>query len=307
MSKKYLITIICFVLISFVSLSVALRELELKSVKEVLGTNTFFNTKNNLFKLGKIQFVDTDNQEFNLYYDGVWYFAEAADYFVEEKELKKFFNIINDSVLVENVEIPEGEGKFYNIKTYDTEDNLLDDIYISAEDKSVIKYGDKSNFYKINNMEELSFNPSDWLPYPLMSIDEDLIIALNVGGKYMEKEKFEEVKEFSKKMKRFLNVLEDVDYNGIISDDFFDEEYADAKMKEIKIYMFGGLNYRLQVYFRNNEYYLRIIPERELIARTEVNRIIRTKNMYYKGWTFILNNKQGALLYNFALEEFMSE
>lgn len=290
------------IIVSVGSLLVGLKHLEDKTVGEMLGANTFVNTKNNLFKLGRIVVTNSNQEQINLYYDGIWYFEEAADYFVDENAMRNLFNAINDSVLVENVEPLRAENTF-NIKTYDTEGNLLDDINFANDDMSYINYAGKENWYKADNLNDISFNPTDLLPYPLLSVPEEFVLAVNINNHYATKSALDEIKPFNEDVSGFLNVLSSIDYVGIISEELFFENYADSMAKEIKLYLMGGLNYHLQVYKTDEEYYLKIIPERELIARTEVNAIIKTKKMYYDGWLFQLNDEQGKLLYDISLDE----
>lgn len=290
------------IIVSVGSLLVGLKHLEDKTVGEMLGANTFVNTKNNLFKLGRIVVTNSNQEQINLYYDGIWYFEEAADYFVDENAMRNLFNAINDSVLVENVEPLRAENTF-NIKTYDTEGNLLDDINFANDDMSYINYAGKENWYKADNLNDISFNPTDLLPYPLLSVPEEFVLAVNINNHYATKSALDEIKPFNEDISGFLNVLSSIDYIGIISEELFFENYADSMVKEIKLYLMGGLNYHLQVYKTDEEYYLKIIPERELIARTEVNAIMKTKKMYYDGWLFQLNDEQGKLLYDISLDE----
>ena len=179
----------------------------------------------------------------------------------------------------------------------------MDDINFANDDMSYINYAGKENWYKADNLNDISFNPTDLLPYPLLSVPEEFVLAVNIDNHYATKSALDEIKPFNEDISGFLNVLSSIDYVGIISEELFFENYADSMAKEIKLYLMGGLNYRLQVYKTDEEYYLKIIPERELIARTEVNAIMKTKKMYYDGWLFQLNDEQGKLLYDISLDE----
>lgn len=304
MNKKYLFAIGCLVIISVSSLFLGLKHLENKSVSEMLGSYTFANTKNTLFKLGRVVLSNSNQEKINLYYDGIWHFEEAADYFTDENSMRNLYNMINSSVLVENINFSENETKnVFNIKTFDTVGNLLDDIYLSEDDISNVKYAGKENWYKASNLEKLSFSPADWLPYPLLSVTEDLISAVNVNNHHATKASLEELKQVDDKISTFFEILSEVDYDGIMSEELFYDDYEAVPFKEIKIYLLGGLNYCLQIYDIDGEYYLKILPEREVIARKEISEIINLKKIYYDNWLFKLNDKHGAFLYNFSLAE----
>lgn len=300
MRKRYFISIILLVLLSLGSLKLALDHLQTKSLQNILGSYTFNNTKAKLFDLGRVTLSGDNGQEFNLYYEnGIWYFEEAGDYFVDDEAMHAFYKMINNSALISNAEEPEEKSTAINIKTYDTAGNLLDDIDING---MTMNYAGKSDFYQISNVEKVSLNPADWLPSPLLKINPEMIAALNINGKYAEKSLWEESTQFSDNLSNFFKTLKKVDYVGIMPDEMFDEEYPEAEVKDITVYIVGGLIYRLKVYFIGDEYYLRIEADRELIARREVNKIIDIKNMYYKGWSFLLPDLQGKTLFESAAE-----
>jgi hypothetical protein len=130
-----------------------------------------------------------------------------------------------------------------------------------------------------------------------------LISAVNIDGKYANKNSLDETEDFSQNLKDFLSPLQQLDYEGIISNDLFDEQYASAQKKELMIYLVGGLDYRLNLYFDGENYYARISAEREPISKAEVNTIIELQNMYFDGWTFLLTNEQGEKLFAFDFEQ----
>ncbi len=303
MNNKYLFSITILVAISLVCLVSALKFLDNKQAQEILGTYTFANTKDNLFKLGRIEIINDNGDEIDLSYDGAWHFEEAADYYADENSIRSFFEVVNNSVLIENIETSVAKENFIHIKTYDTSDNLLDDVYFADNESEVVKYAGKDNLYKATKINLIPVNPENWIPFPLFSVEENLISAVNIDGHYAKIEQLNEIRALNDNINVFLKSFENVNYGGIIAEDLFFEEYADADMKEIKLYLFGGLNYRLQVFNTRDGYYVRIIPERELIAQIEVNKIIEIKKMYYNGWLFLLDERVGELLYNFKLDE----
>ena len=212
--------------------------------------------------------------------------------------MNNFYNIIQNSVLTEKIDNKIPKSNQINIKTFSANGKILNDVYLAADDYSIMHYADNNTTYKITHTENFSVEPEDWLPMPLLEISTDLISAINFNGKYAERKTLDETKSFSENHQYFYKTLEKIDYEGIMTDELFKNEYLPLKSKELKIYLHGGLNYRLQLFTDAENYYLQIIPERELIARTEVNSIIALKELYYKGWTFILPQQQGEILYN---------
>ena len=305
MSKKYLFFIFVAVLLSMAALASALKQLKTKSLQNVLGSYSLSNTKNNLFKLKRIKITSADGKEMTFYYEnGIWYFEEAADYFVKDEAIKNFYDMVKNSILIEKVDVKLSSEDKLNIKTFDENGNLLDNVNLAGENYSIINYPDSNFSYKISNSEKLSQNPPDWLPYPLFKMNGDLLSAINVNGKYVTKSMLDEDEVFSEKLKGFSDVLQNVEYEGIVGDELFDEEYAPAaEKKEFILYLAGGLNYRMRLYFDGQNYYARISAEREIIAKTEVNSIIEVQNMYYHGWTFLLTPEQGKILFGFDFEE----
>lgn len=300
MNKKYLLGICFFVLLSVTSLISALYHLHKKSLQNVLGSYTFALTKNNLYNLSKICITSADGNEFTFYYDsGIWRFEEAADYFVNDKMLNNFYTMVQNSILTQKAgETDKNPKNRINIKTYSVDGRILDNIYLEKNNYSLMSYADNNSIYKITHTENFSDIPEDWLPSPLLEINTDLISAVNFNGKYAERKTLEEVMQFSENRQNLYMALDKINYEGIMPDELFDSEYNQTEKKELKIYLRGGLNYLLKIFKDDENYYIRIDPQRELIARTEVNGIIRIKKMYYEGWTFILPPEQGAILYN---------
>ena len=247
--------------------------------------------------------VKNNTEEINLYYNGTWYFEEAANYFVDEKSMQSFFDTINNSVLIENAAKPLSDNDYINIKTFDTENNLLDDIYIYKNNPEVIKYADNGNLFKATKTNSIPLNPEQWLPSPLLAIEESDISAVNINGFYAPKAELDEIKPFTKNIEEFFKILQNVNYDGIIGKELFREEYPQANMKEIKLYLEGGLNYILQIYKTEDGYYVQISPERELIAHILVNKIIEEKKQYYDNWLFLLDDKQGNFLFNLKINQ----
>lgn len=305
MSKKYLFFILVVVLFSMATLGLALKQLQTKSLQNVLGSYSFANTKNNLFKLKQIKLTKSNGQEMNFYYEnGIWFFEEAADYFVKDEAVKNFYDMIKNSILTEKVETDVPMEEKINIKTFDEKGNVLDDVYLAGENYSVMSYPNNKFLYKITKTENISDNPPDWLPSPLLKVKKDLISGVNVNGKYATKAALNENEAFSEALKEFIGVLNNLDYEGIVSDELFDEEYApEMQHKELLIYLAGGLDYRMQLFSDGENYYARILAEREIIAKTEVNAVIDIQNMYYRGWTFLLTPEQGKTLFSFDFEQ----
>lgn len=304
MSKKSLFIILCLVIFSLISLNSALRSLKTKSIQNILGSYTFAATKHNLFKLNRIRLTSSDGSEMNFYYEhGIWYFEEAADYYVKNEAIENFYNMVKNSILTEKTTSQPSDYEKINIKTFDESGTILDDVYLSGPDYAVMNYPGGDTLYKVTNTEDFSANPPDWLPSPLLKINPDLISAVNIDGKYANKNSLDETEDFSQNLKDFLSPLQQLDYEGIISNDLFDEQYASAQKKELMIYLVGGLDYRLNLYFDGENYYARISVEREPISKAEVNTIIELQNMYFDGWTFLLTNEQGEKLFAFDFEQ----
>lgn len=298
MNRKYLITIYFFVLISVVSLVLAFQYLQKQANLHTPGSYAFANTKKNLFNLSRIKLITSDEREMNFYYDsGIWYFEEAADYYVNDQTLKDFYEVVQNSIITGKSSKGISANNQLNIKTYSVDNILLDDVYFSGDDYSLINYANENQVYDVSHTEKLSANPEDWLPSPLFEISTDLISAINFNGKYAKRKTLDETMQFSDDFLKLLSVLERVEYEGIMPKELFEKEYSPIETKTLKIYLRGGLNYVLLISHDSENYYLQILPQRELLARSEVNKIIQIKQMYYDEWTFILVPEQGKILF----------
>lgn len=298
MNRKYLFGICCFVLISLIGLFSALKDIEEKTRQNALGSYAFETTKNTLHNLSKIQITDAENREINLYYDaGVWRFEEAADYLVNAYAIENFYNMIQQSVLLENVKKMPTDKNRINIKTFDSSGKILDNVYLFGENNSFLSYALNNQTYKISHGEKFSAEPAAWLPSPLFQVNIDLIDGINLNGDYISKDKLAELLPISESMQKFLGTLGYLDYEGIMPSDLFKNEYKPDQSKEIIIYLRGGLNYRLLLFRDAENYYLSITPEREIIAAARIDEAIAIKKMYYDGWIFIIPAEQGSALF----------
>ena len=228
------------------------------------GQYTFKNTKNNIAKLSAIKINTAQSGEINMYLkDGAWYMKEAKDYFINPQALANFFNMINNSLVItkqknfsknfpSNNLLTEEESKNFvgmgtEIKTYDDNGNLLDDVIIGRPT------GKSGHFFArqmktahqqiISGAEKFSGSAVDWLPLPLLQIEQKLVKMVDINGYSLDAEQLYFLWENSGLIKDFFAVLKNINYQGIIYRDEFFESSGEIIPQQLRITMMGGLIY----------------------------------------------------------------
>lgn len=318
MSKKYLFLITLFVVLSLSGLWLSLKYVSIQDELNMRGRHTFANTLQNMDNLEAIRISSPKGKHLNLYYeDGVWKMKEAAGYFVSTQTLKKFYNLLNESIIIsvfpnaspaqkgmisykqtENIANAQG----IEIETFGKGGKILDDVIIGnpAEKKKehYAKYFSGKVVYTISTAEGLSANPMVWLPYPLLRVDYILVEGLTIDDKTKEGNDLDNALLVSKKLQNAFYQLNDLSFDDIIRADDFFGVYPQLKAKEIAIFMRAGLIFKLKVFFVENNYFLQIEADTDAVARKKAAEFVSAQRKFYDGWIFMLNDMQGEVLYN---------
>lgn len=283
------------------------------------GQYTFKNTKNNIAKLSAIKINTAQSGEINMYLkDGAWYMKEAKDYFINPQALANFFNMINNSLVItkqknfsknfpSNNLLTEEESKNFvgmgtEIKTYDDNGNLLDDVIIGRPT------GKSGHFFArqmktahqqiISGAEKFSGSAVDWLPLPLLQIEQKLVKMVDINGYSLDAEQLYFLWENSGLIKDFFAVLKNINYQGIIYRDEFFESSGEIIPQQLRITMMGGLIYNLEIYKTEGNYWLSVKLEAERVAHKDVFPFVEANQKYFDKWLFLLPQESGDTLYS---------
>lgn len=312
MNKKLLIWAFCFAFAAALFCGGAWVYQHSKNNALVRGEFAFAETRNNLKRLGHVQMITPDSGEINLYRrDGLWYFKEAKDYFVNVERLADFFKMMN-TAMVERV-IDENVNEIHQnglepqsgtiLKTYDLDGKLLDDVIIGkrTDKNSAFVRSTKTPkyFYIVSSVGAFSGQPMDWVPYPLLSIEHNLIHFLVINGRKLNRAKVEERILRSPAMRRLILALQYMDYVGLINrKDLLEDKTITPEKKTIKVGVVGGLIYDMDIYRVKGTYWIGITLRADKIARREVRPFVEQNQKYFSDWLFQLDNEQGKILFD---------
>ncbi len=318
MFNKYwkIITVSTVLLTSLTAYS--LWYIKQKAGLNLRGQYIFSQTKENISTLQKIKLTTPDTGEINIYLkdDGVWHFAEAADYFVNPEQLSAFYYMINNAVitaidknsdftktelLIPSSASRQGEGTL--VETYDSDGNLLDKIIIGktlADNDYHFARNPKYPYtYTISSVRGFSGNADAWIPFPLIQLPVNALENIKLTEDTLSAQTLQTYLPRSLKLRKFVSSLTYLGYTGIAYKKDFNEDFSDVTPHQITVETSLGLIYVLNIYKPEpDEYWLTVKLEHTKIPQKDVIKFVQENQKYFENWIFNLDTAQGKLLYN---------
>ena len=312
MNKKYLLYAGIFFVTTLIFFGAAFLYRQNSNAGIVRGEYAFAHTRNNLRMLSRIWLKSPESEAINLYSkNGEWHFKEAKDYFVNTRHFANFYTTLNNALIkmvypatpqtLEHHQLTSSTGT--QVITYDNTGKILDKLIIGSryDDDSVYAYfaQNKGYYYIIGPVGPFSGEPTDWIPYPLLSIDEFLIRRLIIRNQNYEGQKLSDLLKHSYKMQRVLDVLSFIGYNGVTAKAELSSEITNqSEPHTFDIVMRNGLIYKFEIYKIDDLYWLSINLKADKISRKEVPPFVRQNQKYFADWLFLLDTRQGKILYD---------
>lgn len=311
MNKKYIRRAFIFLAAAVLFFGGALWHQRHIAAGQVRGQFAFEQTRNNIRQLGKIQMTTAEGGEINIYRkSGDWFFKEAKDYFVNVHSLADFYKMANNSLIeaVRSAEAAELEDKHLTLETgtkvvtYDTVGNVLDEVIIGKHLNGASAYAyqpkNKGYYYIISDVGAFSGMPEDWIPYPLLTVPENLMKTVKTEKSVLSKAQIEQKAAADAGMQRVLDVLSFISYDGVSAkSELLSEEARSVQPRKIEITMAGGLIYAFEIYKIEGLYWLGVTLKTDKIARKEVPPFVKNNQKYFADWLFLMNTRQGKTLY----------
>lgn len=313
MNKKHVLMAVLFLLLSLSLLACAWFYTSLKHEDNVRGKYMFANTRDNINYLGYINISSPENGEINIYHweDGSWRFQEANDYYTNDDVLASFFNMIRNSIVISSIGADgaslekndlEGE-KAINIKTYDYNGKLLDDVVLGRKigDQGIVMARRSNNnryIYTISSAANFPTSARDWLPYPLLHINPNEIKAVTINGHKFNRDDLDRLMRFSSSWKNFARTLDFLDYNGLTLKSDLKHLPEDTKVRQIDVSVYGGLIYKLVVLNVDAEYWVIISLDAPKVFLPKAVEVATKSYKYYSDWFFKLSDEQGKYLFD---------
>jgi len=154
--------------------------------------------------------------------------------------------------------------------------------------------------YTINNVGVFSGAADAWIPYPLFSIDDDIIADILIDGVKIEESSGLNKTEKSMAILKLMQILKAVDFVGLTYQSELKEHYAHIKPHRIDVLVAGGLIYVLHIYEIEDTYWMTVKLRMDNVARRAVADFVKENQKYFADWLFRLNAEQGRQLYDIA-------
>lgn len=312
MNKKYIRRALIFFGIALLFFCGALWHQRYVTAGQVRGQFVFEQTRNNIRRLAKIKMTTPENGEINIYYkNGDWLFKEAKDYFANVHRLSEFYNMANNSLIeaVRPAATAELNDKNLTVETgtkivtYDMADQVLDELIIGKHSNGASAYAynpqNKGYYYIISDVGSFSGKAEDWVPYPLLTIDERMIKAVKTEKIVLDRAQIEQLQTQSQPaIQKMLSVLSFIGYDGVsVKSELLSDEAQNIQPHKIEIIMAGGLIYEFEIYEIEDLYWLSIKLKADKIVYKDVPSFIDNNQKYFADWLFLMNTRQGKTLY----------
>ena len=308
MTKKNFLIILILLILSSVILFTSFIYIQKQHEKNLRGTYTFSNTKDNIHIMKTIKIKNNENEELTIYREkDVWKIKEAADYYVNPHILVNFYDMIHNSIITTVLEEEyndETENKTI-IETYSEDNNLLDRIILGKEaENKKYKYAvinNNSISYLINNTEKFSSDLYDWVPHPLLRLPYQDISFLEIDGKKINKNILEKILPYYEEIAKGLKFFSYMTYESIIKKEDIFKIIPQDKPHNITITISSGIMYSFDIYKTGDLYLISITLNTTRIPRKEANEFVKNNQPYYSDWLFAINSDIGSILYNLTL------
>lgn len=319
MNKRYLVFAALFALVALLLLGASLYYRNYVSFANQRGQYTFAQTRQNISRMARIQMITADDGEINIIRDGgLWRLREAAGYYINNAMLAAFYQMVNNSVIMtvqksDTAQIAalqlaaptddaELAAKGTEVAVYDDEGVLLDHLIISKplkdSDYRYARHTGSPYVYTISSAGIFAGDGQSWVPYPLLKISDDMIDALIIDGKILDRQLLHDIEPYLSFIRDIKQTLGFVRYDGIaLQSDFF-AAFPDIKPQTLQVLTPVGLLYTLDVYAADNAFWLTVKLERGKLSSRQVAEFIRDNQHYFDGWIFKLEQAQGQALYD---------
>lgn len=245
----------------------------------------------------------------------IWHIKEADDYYADFQKINSLIRLIRNITIyrADNLKQPLSADMLkdaFLIQSLDTEGNIVDSAQIlPKKDKNKYHYAllnNKPLLYQLSGDIALSSLVLDWVKMPILSIAHDQIKRIktddfSVYRRFSAEELMREGQQYSvPQIKTLTHNFWDLSAIDIKHALHFDRtQYALAKSFEIT--MLDGMIYNIDVFTKDDEYWLNIRLDKEKIVEPDVLVQLKENNILYEGWFFKINSSTGLAIVNFVL------
>ena len=211
---------------------------------------------------------------------------------------------------IDKKNLPFDEKNSLIIETKDNKGNIIDRAIIAPKShKNKHHYAtlnDNGFLYLISGNFDINSNVIDWIQSPILQINEQNIKSITSDnfGVYrnFNDEDFVSIdtKNSAPYISSLINhlwFLSAIDVKHSVN--FNLKEYKKGKSFEISL--FNGIIYKLNLYTKDNEYWLNIRLNRDKLMKKSSIEWINENRALFDGWYFRISNEKGLLFSNFSI------
>lgn len=258
--------------------------------------------------------VETPGETITLLQENdTWVIKEADYYYADSAIVNQLFNDLRQSSYFRRLPYSEQTLSQTGLDSSGTrltvyQDNrLLKSMVIGKtapnRDYHYARQPDSQELWLISGTWQLPGEAYSWLLQPILEYPADIIekVAFNRSGKKTEAARQAPDMPFMSDRRPVLNLnglLERFSFfiaENVKSAQNFDEEHY-PKRRQVELTTFSGLITTIDLYYDNNEYWVKISLSAAPLTTAGVNTYIRNNSFLYDGWFFKIPAVNGRIL-----------
>ncbi len=272
---------------------------------------TFANGGDDFSKVSSVTVSLPGQQEFVFERENnLWLAGTADSYPASYKLMKELFDFIRSSAVFRKVDISDAEAeKLFaapvKISLYDKSGKELDSVAfgqkIPGHQMSYAQIKNQDGYYLVENNIRFPREPYVWLQQPLLSLIKSTVRSVEIDGKtasrphngapFLTPESNREVH-----LETLFELLKFVGFTKVLSAQNFDEK-AFPEHKRIIITEFSGLIVTLDIFKRENEYWIKQKLSAAPLTQSRVGDYIKDSSFLYDFWYFRIAPELGKGLF----------
>ncbi len=317
--------ILKFLAASFVSLLFVVAVIYLfawNNDSKLQGKLVFSETYNSGTMIDKIELVSNEDTVTIVYKNNYWVVENKNNYYADFVLFSSLLNSINKSIYSTKFPFDQeiADKKLLNnpakhekksgilIRTF-IKDKIVDEVIIGLANENKNYYFSRNlkddNIWLISENFNFPIYSRDWIIRPIVSVPSKQIEMFQIDD--TEVKRFSEYTPFYNEKKENVNidVLTDILSNlyavNAVSNEQFEKIKSDEmKVRNIKITMFFGLIFDIDIYSANdNKVWCKIKLSTTTLPMTIVNDYINDNKFLYENWYFEISSGQGHILRDF--------
>ena len=250
-------------------------------IEKISGDPLFKHTIQSPTPLAKIIIENNNNTTTLISKDNIWRVAEKNNYYANAMLLMTLTTAINEAYIIKKQKSPDESPILYTIKTFDANQNPLDELSFR---KNSVQFKDNHDTYTFQGEIIIPNEQYSWLEQPLFEIRKEYI-----------EEIVHDNQRTTGDIERIKGLLEYLPFIEAIPSDSFN--FTEAKtISPIKIITHDGLTAELKLFSLNNELYIEKILSTTVLPTKQIHNYVKSNTFLYKNWLFKIKDTYAEIL-----------